>query len=167
MPEFKRRPQEHDNPPVRAPWFDEGEEVQLLPRKSWGITRRAQVRAVQEVLEAAGVTHPELQRMTLSERADVLDPHDDPTLVEVLIIEQMVVSWTLKDEDGNVVPVSRESIAQLSERTEQWLIEQIDARTDAPFIPTTEVGDADAQFPAAGPRQLPAPSERRGKARVS
>jgi hypothetical protein len=128
--------------------------------------RRAQAAVGLAAMKAAGVSASEAQQMGVDALQEAIEEHSDPAMGDLALMAEMIESWTFTYADGQPVPVTAETVAELSERTGAWLLEEIDKRGGAAPIPTTEVGDAAAQFQDAGAGDLPALGKQRGKARM-
>lgn len=144
---------------VRAEWWDAEEEVLLRPRKTWRMEMRAQQKAVQL---PEGMTPEALQALPQAQAFRMLAEAQDATIMQQALLEQMIVSWTFKYDDGDLVPLNTETIDELSPEDATFLLSEIDRRgenylaeeplplTDADFREPGEV-PVDGEVPGSGP----------------
>lgn len=94
-----------------AAWWDEDEQVTI---RRWTIGQRDRMNDA--ILKITGVQ---------AEGSDDVIPDLQVKAAQTPILEAGIKSWTFKDDDGRVVPLSTQNITRLNPRDADFIVSQI------------------------------------------
>lgn len=154
------------NPPLHMQGWDDDELVYLRPHLTYLMEQRASGKAL---LLPDDLSRDQLRAMPQEEVERILVASRDTARVDEQLLVDMIERWTLRrqptraqreaGERGDVMPLSREAIAQLPPEVGEYIRAEIDKRRDvvAPdALATAEVEAEGTDFRGA----VPAPARR-------
>lgn len=171
MPRFQR-----DTVPVHYPAWEEGEIIELRPRKRWDITTRAEEAAIpREVLAQARkmVTSGE----DMEAVNDLLNASRSDVASLKALLAGMIASWTFRypptqeqearGEPGDLVPITEDTVGDFDKEEMTFLVEEINklgGGTEVPEGEGTTFPGSDTSARAGQP--VPGAGEPTGDSRV-
>lgn len=127
---------------IAADWWDAGETVTIRSHVTHGIQKQLQA-AMAACVEITSTNFDATGSPDMK-----VDLKKAMVAGEELQMQLMIVSWTLKDKNGTVIPLTPEGIDSLVEEDTEYIISKISARDTPPltekeqesFLPTQAAG---------------------------
>lgn len=106
---------------LREEWWPEGETISILRKMPWGA--KSAIDAAMFSIKLQGSVKPGMSAddLPLDAKAEIQEARKET-------LRQMIVSWALKDDDGNAIPCTAENIDALDAAVAQFVYDEIQVR---------------------------------------